>query len=53
VEDNRIGNEKLLVARGNKRYRKICGGLKYVSKNKEQDGRVSKKVEVEQGSGKP
>ena len=24
VEDNRVGNKKLLVVRGNERYRKIC-----------------------------
>jgi len=25
VEDDGVGNEKLLVARSNKEYRKICG----------------------------
>ena len=34
VEDNRISDEELVMAKSNKRYRKICGWLWYVSKNK-------------------
>ena len=52
VKDNRISNEELLVARGDERYEKIYRGLWYVSKNKEQDRRVCRKVEVEWGSRK-
>ena len=35
VEDDRVSNEKLLVARGYKRYRKICRRMWYVLKDKE------------------
>jgi len=27
MEDDRVGDEKLLVARSNQRYRKICGEM--------------------------
>ena len=33
MEDNRVGNKKLLVARDNKRYRKIYKGIWYVLEN--------------------
>ena len=35
VKDNEIGYKELLVAGSNKRYRKICGGVQYVSEDKE------------------
>ena len=35
VEDNRVSNEKLLVARNNKIYRKIYKRLQYMLKNEE------------------
>jgi len=35
MEDGRIGDEKLLVARDNKRCRKICGGMQLVSEDEE------------------
>jgi len=35
VKDNGVGDKKLLVARDNKRYGKICGRLWYMSKDKE------------------
>ena len=38
---------ELLVARSDKRCRKICGRMQYVSKDKEQDRDTSRKVEVE------
>ena len=35
MEDSRVGDKKLLVARSNKRHRKICRGVQFVSKDKE------------------
>ena len=35
VENDRIGNKELFVARGNERYRTICGRMWYVLKNEE------------------
>ena len=35
MEDGRIGNEELLVAQGNERCRKICGGMQFVSEDEE------------------
>ena len=35
MEDSRIGDKELLVARGNKRCRKICGRMQFVSENEE------------------
>jgi len=35
MKDSRVGNEKLLVARSNKRHREICGGMRFVSKDEE------------------
>jgi len=34
------------VARSDKRHRKICGGMQYVSEDEEQDKRSSRKAEV-------
>ena len=33
MEDNGVSNKELLVARDNKRCRKICGRMQYVMKN--------------------
>jgi len=35
VKDSRTGYQELLVARSNKRYRKICEEVQFVSKNEE------------------
>jgi len=35
MEDGRIGNKELLVARDNERCRKICGRMQFVSENEE------------------
>jgi len=35
MEDSRVGDEELLVARGNKRCREICRGMRFVSENEE------------------
>jgi len=35
MEDSRIGDEELLVARSNKRCRKICERMQLVSKDEE------------------
>ncbi len=35
LEDGRVSDEELLVARDNKRYRKICGRMQFVSENEE------------------
>ena len=37
---------KLLVARSNERYREICGRIRLVPEDKEQDGGDSREVEV-------
>jgi len=31
MEDDKVGDKKLLMARGNKRHKKICGRLLYMS----------------------
>jgi len=46
MKDNGIGYKKLLVAGSNKRYRKICGGVQYVSEDKGQNRGTSRKAEV-------
>jgi len=35
MENGKVGDEKLLVARSNKRCRKICGGVQFMSKDEE------------------
>jgi len=35
MEDSRIGDKKLLVAKGNKRCREICGRMQFVPENEE------------------
>jgi len=35
MEDSKIGDEELLVARSNERCRKICERIQLVSKNEE------------------
>jgi len=35
MEDDRVGDEELLVSRNNERCRKICGRMRLVSKNEE------------------
>jgi len=47
MEDHRIGDEELLVARSNKRCRKICGRVRFVSEDEEYNRRSSKEVEAE------
>ena len=47
MKDNKVGDKELLVARNNKRYRKICRRVQYVPENEEQDRGVSREVEVE------
>jgi len=47
IKYDRISNKELLVARSDKRYRKICRQLWYVSENEEFDRGTSKKFEVE------
>ena len=47
LEDSRVGDEELLVARSNKRCRKICGGVQFMSEDGEYDGRSSREVEAE------
>ena len=47
VEDDRAGDEELLVARSNKRCGEIYGGLWYVPEDKKQNRRAGRKVEVE------
>ena len=52
MENNRVGNKELLVARSNKRYKKICRRLQYMLENEEQNRNIGKKAEVEQNSRK-
>ena len=52
IKDNRIGDKKLLVAKSNKRYRKICRKIQYVSENKEQNRGTSGKVDDKWGARK-
>jgi len=47
MEDNRVNNKKLLIARNNKRYWKIYGQMWYISEDKELDGGISRKVNGE------
>ena len=35
MEDGRVGNEELLVDRNNERCGKICGRMRFMSKNEE------------------
>ena len=35
MEDGRVGNEELLVARNNERCGKICRRMRFMSKNEE------------------
>ena len=46
MEDNRIGDKELLVARSNERCRKICEQLWYVLENEKYDGSTSREVKV-------
>jgi len=41
VENSGAGYQKLLVARGNKRYRKICGRVQLMSKDEKQNRETS------------
>ena len=52
MEDNRVGNKKLLIVRDNKKCKKICKWVWYMSKNKELDKGISREVDSEQGSRK-
>jgi len=45
MEDNWVGYKELLVARSNKRYRKICEWIQYVLENKELDRNTSREVD--------
>ena len=47
MENDRVGNEKLLVAKSDKKCKKTCRLLWYMSKDKESDKDTSGKVEVE------
>jgi len=47
MEDDRVSSKELLVARNNKKYRKICGKIQYVLEDEELNESISRKVEVE------
>ena len=47
VEDNRVGNKKLLVAWSDKGYEKIYEWMWYVSKDEKLDRGISGKVKIE------
>jgi len=45
MEDDRVGDKELLVARGNKRCWKICKWMQYVLEDKEFDRDISGEVD--------
>jgi len=45
MEDNEIGNKKLLVARSNKECRKIYKEIQYILENEKQDRDTSREVD--------
>ena len=47
MEDHRVGDEKLLVAKNDKRHGKICRRLWFVSKDEESDRGTNRKVDDE------
>ena len=47
MENSRVGYQKLLVARSDKRGRTICGEMQSMSTDEEQDRGSSRKVEIE------
>ena len=50
MENNRVGDKELLVARGNEKCGKVCRIVWYMSENEEQNGGTSREVEVEWGT---
>ena len=46
MEDSGAGDEELLVARSDEGYGEICGRVRSMSKDEEQDGRTSGETEV-------
>ena len=51
MEDSKVGNEKLLMARGNKESRKIYGWIQCLSKDEKQDWGTSREVDGKWGTG--
>ena len=47
MKDDRVSYKELLVARSNKRYKKICGKMQHVLENEELNESISGKVKVE------
>jgi len=47
VENSGIGDQELLVAWGDKRCGKICGGMRFMLEDKEQDRGTGGEVKVE------
>ena len=52
MEDNRAGNQELLVASGNKRYKKIYRRIWHILENEKSDKSTSRKVKVKWDIGK-
>jgi len=46
VEDDRVGNEKLLVAKSNKKCRILCGRIQYMLEDKKSNRNTSRKIEA-------
>ena len=46
MEDGGISNEELLVAGSDKGYKKVCGGMRFMSEDEKLDGETGREVEV-------
>ena len=53
MEDDRVSYKELLVARSNKRYRKICGKIQHVLENKELNKALVGKLKLSEIQEKP
>ena len=50
MEDNGVDDKKLLIAKSNKRCRKICREMWYISNDKKSNRGTSRKIESKWGS---
>ena len=47
MEDGGVGNKKLLVARSDEGCGQVCGRMRFMSEDEEQDGGTGGEVKVE------
>jgi len=52
MKDNEVGDKKLLIARNNKRYRKIYREIWYMSEDEESNWGTSREADIEWGTRK-